>query len=146
MAVVLATIAAMQVLVPLALRAHLAAPVQQQTAVVLAPDRPAVIRIEGERLYVTTPVALPGAWLVSVRTLDADGRPFTPTAPEVCGPAGSTGRCMETINAMHLSQRTEYQPADRYWAFQWAETGALVLLSAAVAAGCAVRLRRGGSA
>ncbi|MFD8480989.1 hypothetical protein [Kitasatospora sp. NPDC059673] len=52
-------------------------------------------------------------------------------------------RCLDAIDAMHLSQRVACQPAGRYWAFQWAETGAPVLLSAAVVAGCAVRLRHG---
>ncbi|WP_404869488.1 ABC transporter permease subunit [Kitasatospora griseola] len=143
MAVAAAVVVAAQVLVPLVVRPQLAAPVRAESAVVLAPDRPGAIRIEGERLYVSTPVAVPGAWVVSVRTLAADGRPFTAAAPEACGPDGSPRLCRETIDAMHLTQRVDYQPAGRYWAFQWTEAGALALLSAAVAVGCAVRLRRG---
>ncbi|MFJ5926371.1 transporter [Kitasatospora sp. NPDC092948] len=146
MALVLAVVAAVQVLVPLVVRAHLAAPVRAESAVVLAPDRPGVIRIEGGRLFVSTPVAAPGAWVVSVRTLNADGRPFTAAAPEVCGPDGSPQRCRDAIDAMHLSQRAEYQPAERYWAFQWTEAGGLALLSTAVAAGCAIRLRHNATA
>ncbi|MFD7644126.1 hypothetical protein ACFV4P_26165 [Kitasatospora sp. NPDC059795] len=147
MAVVLAVLAAVQIAVPLLVRAHVAAPVRADRAVTLAPDRPGVIRIEGRRLYVSVPVSAPGAWVVSVRTLTADGRPFTGPAPDVCGPdVGSLAQCREAIDALHLTQRAEYQPADRYWPFQWAETAALALLSAAVAAACTVRLRRGVSA
>ncbi|MFC8717808.1 transporter [Kitasatospora sp. NPDC057198] len=142
-AVLLGVLAAAQVAVPLLVRPHLAAPVRSEGALVLAEDR-GIVRIEGNRLYPSTPVSLPGAWVLSVTALDAAGRAFAGPVPEVCRPeAGSVGACREAINALGLTQRVAYQPARRYWPFQWAESGALVLLAGAVAAGCAVRLRRG---
>ncbi|MGW4380246.1 transporter [Kitasatospora sp. NPDC004531] len=144
MAVTLVALAAAQALVPLLVRPHLAAPARADSALVLSAEQRGTIRIDGRRMYVSTPVSLPGAWVVSVRTLTADGRPYTAAAPDVCRPdIGSLPQCREAIDAMHLTQRVEYQPAGRYWPFQWAEAGALALLSTALAAGCAVRLRRG---
>ncbi|GLW71762.1 transporter [Kitasatospora phosalacinea] len=142
-AVVLGVLAAAQVLVPLLVRPHLAAPVRSEGPLVLEAER-GVIRIEGDRLYASTPVSLPGAWVLSVGSVDPAGRTFTGPVPQVCHPeAGTVGACREAIDALGLVQRVEYQPARRYWPFQWVETGALVLLSGAAAAGCAVRLRRG---
>ncbi|MFF4343456.1 transporter [Kitasatospora sp. NPDC001540] len=142
-AVVLGVLAAAQVLVPLLARPHLAAPVRAEAPLVLEEGR-GVVRIDGDRLYASTPVSLPGAWVLSVESVDPAGRTFTGPVPGVCRPeAGSIGRCLETINGLGLTQRVEYQPARRYWPFQWAEAGALALLSGALAAGSAVRLRRG---
>ncbi|BAJ28592.1 MULTISPECIES: hypothetical protein [Kitasatospora] len=147
MAVVLGVLAAAQVLVPLLVRPHLAAPVRTEAPLVLGTGAGAeqgTIRIEGDRLYVSTPVSLPGAWVLSVAALDPAGRAFTGPVPAACHPeAGPIGACRQAIDALGLTQRVAYQPARRYWAFQWAEAGALVLLSGAVAAGTAARLRRG---
>ncbi|MGW4815834.1 transporter [Kitasatospora cineracea] len=143
MAVVLGVLAAVQVLVPLLVRPHLAAPARVEGALVLEPER-GTIRITGDELYASVPVSLPGAWVLSVRAVDPAGRTFTGPVPAACHQdLDSVAACRGAINAMGLVQRVEYQPARRYWPFQWAEAGALVLLSGAVAAGCAVRLRRG---
>jgi hypothetical protein len=47
-----------------------------------------------------------------------------------CGNRNSpVSACEDYIAGLHLRQQVTYQPASRYWAFQWAETG--VLLAAA---------------
>lgn len=50
------------------------------------------------------------------------------------GPAPAMMRAMETcINSFHLQSLYTYQPASRYWTFQWYELGSYVVLSALLA-------------
>jgi hypothetical protein len=43
---------------------------------------------------------------------------------------------------MHLRQVVVYQPADRYWAFQWLELGIFLTVAALLAWGCFWWVRR----
>ncbi|MFB7944030.1 ABC transporter permease subunit [Kitasatospora phosalacinea] len=147
MAVVLGVLVAAQVLVPVLARPHLAAPARTESALVIDREHPGQIRLADGKLYVSAPVSLPGAWVLSTRTVDPAGRPFTGPVPPQCAPGSAALQdCQATINALGLVQRVAYQPGRRYWRFQWAETGALVLLSLALTAACAAALRRGAPA
>jgi hypothetical protein len=48
---------------------------------------------------------------------------------DICGGSDPV-LCME--NRGYVRQYTEYQPADRYWRFQWTETGLLLLITVAL--------------
>jgi hypothetical protein len=53
-----------------------------------------------------------------------------PTLP----PPAKAQACNDYIESLHLRQTVTYQPASRYWAFQWAET-AIYLTPALALAG-----------
>ncbi|MGW1996349.1 hypothetical protein [Embleya sp. NPDC001921] len=89
----------------------------------------ATLRIEDYRM--------PGAWVLtgSTKIRTADGKPAT-TGPEVqsCLEPAKSGLAEsgECLAAQNLHFDVKYQPAGRYWTFQWAETaiflgGALLL-------------------
>ncbi|GIF47304.1 hypothetical protein DFJ67_6878 [Asanoa ferruginea] len=143
MALTLAAVAAIQVLVPTTLRAHYLAPEQTSTAMSFTPDAPHSIFITDNTLEVSMPVTLPGDWITSVHAIDAAGQPFTGPAPQVClSPTSSLAECDAAINQLHLSQRVAYQPASRYWTFQWLETTGYLVLALALSAFCVLRVRR----
>ncbi len=143
MALTLAVLAGVQVLVPVLLRPHYQPPTVTTAALVLSPERPQVIRLSGGKLTVTAPVALPGAWITSVRTVDSAGTAATPAIPQACAdPTGTAAGCDQAINALRLRQRITYQPADRFWVFQWFEFALYLILTAGLTAICARRIRR----
>jgi hypothetical protein len=142
MAVTLAALAAVQLAVPIAVRAHYHTPVRTTTPLILAAGTPHHLGIQGDALTVSTPVSIPGAWITAVRTVDATGHPFTGPAPHACMSATSSQEDCETaINQLRLQQRVTYQPADRYWTFQWYETAAYLVLALALAGLCWRRIR-----
>ncbi len=94
------------------------------------------------------PPSLPNAWVYTTRILDPAGRPLSssvvartcptlgvgPPPPDasrkVVGRVPSDvqatlGRCVTRLSA-HYRTVVTYQPADRYWTFQWAETAIFV--------------------
>jgi hypothetical protein len=117
-------------------------------------------------VVVDGPSKLPNAWVLSNHLVTATGQPTTvaqrvafirqycPTVGEGPGPGGPGGPAgvalrvrpnPATLNSLNdcRSQMartfrvlTTYQPANRYWAFQWAEVGIFVALALAAAAGC----------
>jgi hypothetical protein len=46
------------------------------------------------------------------------------------------------VLSKHLTQLVTFQPASRFWEFQWFETGLFVLLAVALAAASAWALNR----
>lgn len=145
MAVTLGLLIAVQVLVPMVLRADYATPLRTTTALVMAPNSPSQIRIDGSSMEVSTPVTVPGAWVTSTATVDPAGHPFTGPVPAGCASATSTpADCDAAINALHLRQQVQYQPASRFWPFQWTETALYLLLALALTAAAFLRIRRTG--
>ncbi|MEZ0065740.1 hypothetical protein ABIA32_001740 [Streptacidiphilus sp. MAP12-20] len=143
MAVTLLVLAAVQVALPMAMRAHYLAPERTTTALTVSPNTPGVnLRIDGGNTQVNKPVDIPGAWVTSVRTVDAAGRPWNGPAPQICLSQSSTPeQCLGAINQLHLSQVVDYQPADRYWTLQGIETALYLVGAAALGGFCAWRVR-----
>jgi hypothetical protein len=103
---------------------------------------------------------LPNAWVYSVRLIDANGHGLsshtTLTAcPDLLTPqfsppsaSGGTVRAVPDDNARDGLQACvnklagtyhgviTYQPASRYWTFQWLETGVFTAFAVALAVGC----------
>ncbi len=91
--------------------------------------------------------APPGAWVISFSQVTTpDGRaPASEPAGPCADPAAQPGAgptppspaeasaCNEYIAGLHLRQTVTYQPASRYWAFQWAETAICLALALALA-------------
>jgi hypothetical protein len=95
----------------------------------------------GSPMTVTGGVNLPGAWVLSNQTIGASGRVFTGPATQACS-SGSIQACDTYIGSLHLRQLVTYQPAVRYWAFQWYETAIFLALALALAGFCVWWIRR----
>lgn len=141
MAVTLAVFAAIQIVMPQWIRPHLMTPLTATAPL----DTAAIsgLRYDGPRLTVFPSVNLPDAWILSARTTMASGQLYTGPTPKDCLDF-SFQRCQAALGKLNLRQVTIYQPATRYWAFQWIETSIFVILALALAGLCLwwIRQRR----
>ncbi|MEU7603462.1 ABC transporter permease subunit [Streptomyces sp. NPDC041003] len=158
MAATLVAFLAVQILVPFAIRPHFVTPERTDVALsslVLAPvgsngesGAPAdgwnvnhvQLKGYGDDAHLEVGVLRPGAWVVSDpgAVLDQSGR-------EVRGPRGCAerdGDPFKCFTTSDLHTEVTYQPADRYWTFQWVETGIFLALSGLLAGFCSWWLRR----
>ncbi|HMD92346.1 MAG TPA: hypothetical protein VKG80_06860 [Trebonia sp.] len=93
-----------------------------------------------------------GAWVVSAsQTVTTPAHVATQAClRELSGGAGFDTKgggalpedCIASLARLHLRQVETYQPASRYWAFQWYETAIFLALALALAGFCFWRLRR----
>jgi len=151
MAVTLGVYVFVQVAVPIWVRPYLIPPVRETVTlgagtldgISLSGDGP------GAATTITAHTADPGDWVLSNRTLDPSGRvvqtlpswfgqclppPPSPTGPPRAA-AGKGGliACLDRLSAEGYRQQLVYQPASRFWALQWAETGVFLALSGLLA-------------
>ena len=142
MALTLAAVAAIQIVMPATVRPHLSPPAHTTTA--FDPQLIQRIVIHGDSyMTVAGPVNIPGAWIITNQTITPTGQPFTGPPPAAClTPTNSEQPCYAALDQLHLRQRVTYQPANRYWTFQWYETAILLTLAAALAALSTWRIRR----
>lgn len=125
MALTLACVALVLFAWPNVVRPHLISPVTTTTPITVNLTT-AVVNHNGE---ITMPVTnLPGAWIVSNRTLTPGGAVFSLPASGPCG-GGSTAQCNAWFATQHLRRQVTYQPASRYWLFQWTEAAIFLVLS-----------------
>jgi len=141
---------ATRVVVTTWLRPHLFAPVLRDFALnpasigLLGPAalQPSPPNIPNARITSTYQPNIPNAWITSTQIVDKAGHALTtqilkadcpgigkggpgPAGPHSHGPASAAAQqglhdCVEKVGATyHLA--VTYQPADRYWAFQWYE-------------------------
>ncbi|MGW1092207.1 transporter [Streptomyces sp. NPDC002596] len=147
MATTFALYAAVQIVVPMWIRPHLAA--TDQTTVPIEPGGAPISIQEGAKQIVAHP-EVPGAWETSQQTLNAAGQPSTvPSSFADClhtesGPPTlqQFDRCVADLGALGYKQQVTYQPADNFWALQWAETGLYLGLALALTGFCAWWIRR----
>ena len=94
---------------------------------------------------------IPGAWIIGNQTVNAAGQaagsitvPATgPLSIQSCGAGqGSPQACLAELYKAGYRQLLTYQPASRFWAFQWYETAIFLCLAVALAAFCLRRIRR----
>jgi ABC-type transport system involved in multi-copper enzyme maturation permease subunit len=147
MAVTLAVFAALQILVPTFLRPHLQPPVTETVAFTAdttvsefsagGPTNKG-ISING---YGS---AVPGSWMLSGRVplLDAAGNQATRDTIDGCL-KGDFRRDMACVAQQNMHFEVKYQPASRYWTFQWLEFGGYLLLGGLLAGFAFWRVRRG---
>lgn len=143
MALTLAVFAVVQLLVPTVLRAHLMPPVT--TTVIFdeqTPSRSELFAVN-DRGATIVGYTMPGTWSLTGEStvFNADGTPFTEKQAKACDRDMSSGSltCMAGLN-LHFSYT--YQPANRYWPFQWIELGAYLAVTAVLAAVAFLRIRR----
>jgi ABC-type transport system involved in multi-copper enzyme maturation permease subunit len=115
MGITLALIVAVQIAFPLVVRPHLITPVRDTTALTAANQ-------------VTT----------------SSGSTALGAIPQSCQPqqGQSFQACATAIAQKNLKQVVAYQPASRYWAFQWIETGIYLTVAILLAWGCFWWVRR----
>ncbi len=139
MAATLVVVAAIQFAMPTWIRPNLLTPVTLTSPVLTASAlQPAQFGTEGQ---VTVPVDIPGAWIVTDRTVKPDGHSFSMLGTSQCSnlPMAQTDDCLARQD---LRQVVRYQPANRFWEFQGIETAMLLGASVALAAGGVLWLRR----
>jgi hypothetical protein len=147
MAVTLAIYTAVIIALPGLVRPHLIPPVQATSTLSPAAiaNLPAVGASDGQlSLIPGSAAAPPGSWVISSSPLTTpDGRdpstepagPCAPPSPATDGPPSpaTAQACNDYIESLHLRQTVTYQPANRYWAFQWIETVIYLGLALALA-------------
>jgi hypothetical protein len=142
MAVTLVVVVAAQVAMPMFVRPHLMAPVHA-TGPLNTSSIAELQLADGNRMSVVGTVNQPGAWVLSNRSITTSGHLFTgPANTQVCNRTTSPEKCIEWVDTLHLRQQVSYQPASRFWTFQWYETTIFLVLSALLAAFCFWWVRR----
>jgi hypothetical protein len=140
MAATLACFAFVQACWPTWIRPHLITPLRDSLPLNAASLSELEVN-SGGHMTVIAAISQPGAWVLSNLTVTRSGRVFTGPAPSAClGPNGQA--CLNWLNHQHLRALVSYEPASRFWAFQWDETAIFVGLALALAAFCLWRVRR----
>jgi hypothetical protein len=132
---------------------HLVTPLRTTTAVTTASLRSTGFTGAGRLMVVPAPVSIPGAWILSpaqqctgtagCNVITATGQSAASLpATKACVTAGTGQACDAYIATLHLRQAISYQPAGRYWIFQWYETAIYLALSLILTAICFLDIRR----
>jgi hypothetical protein len=159
MAVTLALFAAVQIALPLMVRPHLLPPVS--SAFELSPSNVDAFGIPraGSSPRVILDSAIPGdtgAWVLSSHLVDPSGRAVATDAAGAvvlvsvtsgpCAPSeqqvNGFETCIAEVNRLGYRQEATYQPFDRFWPFQWIETGIYALLTLGLTGFCFWWIRR----
>lgn len=143
MAITLAVLAFVQVAVPLWVRPHLVPPASQTVTIA---DHLDGIELTGpgRPVRITATTGQRGDWIVSNQTVDASGHAVSvPAWFGDCLPSPGSGKepgdvraCLARLGDEGYRQRVDYQPATRFWALQWAETGLLLGLGGLLTCFC----------
>ena len=148
MAVTLAIFAVVQVAFPQVIRPHLFPSAHTSVAIGPGADgvgvhlqrtvtnpNPATVTFTVQQLS-----RQPGAWILSTTGVNASGQPVS-AIPAACSQPFSPDfpACL-TSHGMRIA--VTYQPASRYWVFQWTETAIYVVLAVALVGYCFWRINR----
>jgi hypothetical protein len=140
MAISLAIFAAIQILWPTFARPHLL-PAAHSTVLLEAANWNGVGDVHGGHLILqpgTISAIPPSAWVTGSEPVTSAGTLAT-MAPPACVSATSFVPCLQ---AHGIRLAVTYQPASRYWAFQWLETGIFLLLAGGLGGLTYWRIRR----
>jgi hypothetical protein len=146
MAVTLAVVAAVLIAMPLAIRPHLITPVHDTTALTSANIQGLATDVHGSHLQVfATTATAPGAWVLSTQVTTTSGSTDLGAMPAACQPSSFNSgpkACYSALAQKHLKQVVSYQPASRYWTFQWLEFGIFLTVAILLAWACFWLIRR----
>jgi hypothetical protein len=149
MALTLAVFAAIQLAMPLLVRPNLIPPLTSAFELSRANvDFLGISQQGGGPARVGLKPAVPGqpgAWVLSSELVDPSGRTIAgagnagaievsttsgPCAPRGAGPIMDA--CLVELNRLGYRQKATYQPLNRFWPFQWIETGIYAFLTLAL--------------
>lgn len=150
MAVTLVAFAAVMIAVPFLVRPYLLPPVEETIAI----SESNVLGIRGNDNGVVDEIMLAkpaGAWMLTNETLDPAGNPVSPLPDTLsdCLPRPGDGGnvlkaidvCLGQLGDLGYTQRVTYQPGNRFWPLQSAETGLFLALSGLLTWFCFRRIR-----
>jgi len=146
MAVTLAVFAALQIATPLWIRPHFAP--ADHTVIVTAGGYEAggATGPGGDTLTLvaTSLPGQPGAWILSSGPVNAAGETVSTTPAACTAPSIENGgpAFYDCLTSQGIREAVSYQPASRYWPFQWTETAIYLALALALAGSCFRRLNR----
>lgn len=142
MAITLAIFAAIQLAMPALVRPHLMPPITGTFELSQANMDGIGIEHDEQGARQTVHVELrsavpghPGAWVLSGSLIGPDGRAATSidisTTTGPCAPGARDGMdsCIAELNRLGYRQQATYHPLERFWPFQWIETGIYALLT-----------------
>jgi hypothetical protein len=143
MAVTVAVFAALQVAMPLWIRPHLFAPDRAIVALGSVSDigfqesiRPSGGGLQGTFTFTAGGLSSqPGAWILSSGAVDAAGNPVS-TVPAACVQVVAADSGLDCMASQGIRVAVTYQPASRYWTFEWTETAIYLALALALAGYC----------
>jgi hypothetical protein len=140
MAITLAVFVAIQVLWPIFVRPHLIAPAHTVQALNAVTWSGTGDVNNGHLILVPGSIGgfPPGTWITGSQPVNTAGTPIT-MAPPACVSASNFVQCLQKHG---VRMEFTYQPASRYWDFQWLETGIFLVLAAGLGAACYWRIRR----
>ncbi|WP_066364623.1 ABC transporter permease subunit [Herbidospora mongoliensis] len=145
MALTLAVFVAIQFAMPMLVRPHLMPPVTSTHE--LSRTNVGSINVQrdgGGTVRLGIKPAVPGqsgAWVLSSALIDPSGKVVSvgdePAPVPVSGTSGpcapqaqpSQENCLGAVNALGYRQLASYHPLDRFWPFQWIETGIYAVLT-----------------
>ncbi|XRQ05649.1 ABC transporter permease [Actinomadura welshii] len=151
MAITLAVFAAVQIAMPLWVRPHII-PAERATVAITSENLESLML--GPNSLVVRTKAESGAWTISNHTVDRSGREVAalpasigtgacaPPPPDAQTPPGPPRGCFDTIARHGYRQKVLYQPAERFWPLQWAETGLFAVLTLGLTGFCFYWTRR----
>jgi ABC-type transport system involved in multi-copper enzyme maturation permease subunit len=145
MAITLVAFAAMQLLVPTAVRQNLMPPVTETLTVDAEVLNGGVgLSLEDNNTFTIRGHTVPGGWALDDASplLKPDGSPYTGDDATPCLMPGDQEAGNACTVAQNLHFEHTYQPGSRYWTFQWIELSLFVALSLLLAAFGFFRLRR----
>jgi hypothetical protein len=146
MAVTLAIFAALQIAVPLWIRPHLF-PARQIVVSVASLQEISLSQggLNGSSftLHALSVPGQPADWLLSSGSVNAAGQAVGTTPAACTAPSIENGPAFFPCLASHgIRETITYQPASRYWDFQWTETAIYLVLALALAGSCFRQLSR----
>ena len=154
MAITLAVFLAVQLAMPLLVRPHLLPPTHSTIQITTANLDGLTVQGDNGPVRVITRApdtgAFTGAWVLSSQAIDASGHALDtislsrsgPCAPSAAPSQRRLSACLAEIKRLGYRQQVTYQPASRFWPFQWSETGIYIALALALAGFCFWRIRR----
>lgn len=146
MAVTLVAFAALQVLVPSVVRQHLMPPVTETITLDVAVLGSGVgLSLKDNNEFDILGYTVPGGWALqdSSQVFNPDGSPHTGEDERHClANIGDLAANFACTAAQNLHFEHTYQPADRYWTFQWIELSLYTTVSLLLAGFGFVWLRR----
>jgi hypothetical protein len=145
MAATLAAFLLVQIAWPIWVRPHLLPPARTFVALTAAniPAAQLAAGPGGSTILVPSLPGMTGNWIISTQNIDPAGRPFNVNSVSAC--QGNTPQaCTNTLSTLHLRAVIAYQPASRFWALQWYETGIFLAAAVLLAGFCfwSIRSRR----